>query len=90
MIELKVLNPAASDAENLKWAHKGIEQAHNYKTKTRDTDAAFACIYDARRDKRVSMPSLSLDAAEKGVLLKLQPMAVPKPRKPKKPRGAAT
>ncbi|MGN7875665.1 hypothetical protein ACTJKJ_19080 [Roseateles sp. 22389] len=87
MIELKVLKPDDSPTDNLKWAHKGIQQAHDYKTKTRDTDAAFACIYDARRDKGDPMPSLAPDAAEKGVLLKVLPMAVPKAKKPRKPKS---
>lgn len=87
MLELKVLDPKKSDGENLKWAHKGIKQAHGY-MKTRDTDAAFACIYDARRDKSNSMSTLASDAEEKGVRLKLQPMEVPNPR-PTKERSAS-
>lgn len=83
MVELKVLDPKGSDNENLKWAHKGIKQAHGYK-KTRDTDAAFACVYDARRDKSNTMPTLAADADEKGVRLKVHPMEVPKPRPAKK------
>lgn len=86
MVELKVLKPDDSHNENLKWAHKGIKQAYDYKSKTRDTDAAFACVYVARRDKSAPMPSLALDAAEKGVRLKLQPMEVPSPKKTRKPK----
>lgn len=83
MVELKVLDPTNSDNENLKWAHKGILQAHGYK-KTPHTDAAFACVYDARRDKIDKMPSLFLDAGEKDVRLKVHEMDVPDPRPPKK------
>ncbi len=79
MIELKVLDPENSDAKNLAWAHKGVEQAHGYK-KTNYAEAAFACIYDARRVKADQMPTLKPDADAKGVLLKVQPMEVPEPR----------
>jgi hypothetical protein len=83
MIELKVLDPRSNDAKNQAWAHKGIQQAHDYK-KTVQTDSAFACIFDARRDQSVPMPDLQADAEGKGVILKLYPMAVPPPRKAKK------
>ncbi len=83
MIELKVLKPDKNDADNLEWAHKGIEQAYGYK-KTISTDAAFACIYDARRSKIDSMPTLQPDADAKGVILKLHAMEVPWPRPLKK------
>lgn len=85
MVELKVLDPSNSANANLKWAHKGIKQAHGYK-KTRDTDAAFACIYDARRDKSDTMPTLAEDADEKDVRLKVHPMEVPNPRPAKRAR----
>ncbi|MHA6847205.1 PD-(D/E)XK nuclease domain-containing protein [Ralstonia syzygii] len=90
MIELKVLDPKNTDAKNLEWAHQGIEQAHGYK-KTNQAEAAFACIYDARRSKADQMPTLKPDANAKGVLLKVQPMEVPDPRPQKKGKnGAAT
>ncbi|MDN7560327.1 hypothetical protein [Burkholderia orbicola] len=90
MIELKVLDPESSDAKNLAWARKGIEQAYGYK-KTNGTEAAFACIYDARRSKVDAMPTLKTDANAKGVLLKVQPMEVPDPRPLKKGKnGVAT
>lgn len=88
MIELKVLDPTDSDPTNMAWAHKGIQQAHDYK-KANYTDAAFACIYDARRSKDDQMPTLQPDADEKGVLLKVLPMAVPAPRPRKKGNGDA-
>ncbi|MBF5004720.1 hypothetical protein [Diaphorobacter caeni] len=87
MIELKVLDPRSSDTKNLDWARKGIQQAHDYK-KTVQTDSAFACIFDARRDQSVLMPDLQTDADEKGVVLKLHSMAVPPPRKAKKAKPA--
>lgn len=86
MIELKILVPQDSDPANLAWAHEGIDQAYRYK-QTNYTDAAFACIYDARRSKADTMPSLQLDADAKGVLLKVHPMAVPPPRKKKTAPG---
>jgi hypothetical protein len=90
MIELKVLAPQETDPVNLAWAHEGIEQAHKYK-RSNFTDAAFACIYDARRSKVDTMPSLKQDADTKEVVLKLYPMPVPPPRKKKKaPSDAGT
>lgn len=90
MIELKVLAPQETDPANLAWAHEGIEQAHKYK-RSNFTDAAFACIYDARRSKADTMPSLQQDADTKEVVLKLYPMPVPPPRKKKRgPSDAAT
>lgn len=86
MIELKVLAPTNNDKDNLAWARKGIQQAHDYK-ETFQTDSAIACIFDARRDKSVLMPDLQIDADGKGVILKLHPMAVPPPRKAKKPKA---
>lgn len=83
MIELKVLAPTSSDKANLAWARKGIQQAHDYK-QTFQTESAIACIFDARRDQSKLMPELQSDADAKGVVLKLHPMEVPPPRKPKK------
>lgn len=88
MIELKVLDPQNSDANNLAWAHKGIQQAHDYR-KSNYTDAAFACIYDARRSKDDTMPTLPPDAKAKDVMLKVHPMTVPSPRQKKDKGGAA-
>lgn len=86
MIELKVLKPRGGSTTNLKWALKGIGQAHGYK-KTNFAETAFACIYDARSDKKDKMPSLQVEADAKGVLLKIHPMQVPDPRKPKRAKG---
>lgn len=88
MIELKVLDPEKSPKYHQWWAHEGIRQAHEYK-RTNYTDAAFACIFDARYDQTVQMPSLQPDANESGVILKLHPMAVPPPRPVKVGKGAA-
>jgi len=88
MIELKVLAPTNSNKRNLEWALQGIEQAHGYK-ETFQTESAIACIFDARRDQSVLMPELQTDADAKGVVLKLHPMEVPPPRKPKKTSKSA-
>lgn len=89
MIELKVLAPTSSDKSNLEWARKGIQQAHDYK-QTFQTESAIACIFDARRDQSKLMPELQTDADAKGVVLKLHPMAVPPPRKPKKSKSSTS
>lgn len=62
VLELKVLAPTKSPNENNTWAKSGIEQADGYRTP--DTDAAFACLFDARRDKQ-DMPELMPYAHEK-------------------------
>lgn len=56
MIELKVLFPNKSDKWNLEWAKNGITQAASYRLL--NTDACFACVFDARIDKSQSLDCL--------------------------------
>lgn len=74
VLELKVLAPTKSTTANTEWAKSGIEQAGGYRNS--DTDAAFTCLFDARRDK-VDMPELVTYAIEKNVRLEQYLMAVP-------------
>lgn len=74
ILELKVLAPTNSFAANYEWAKSGIEQADGYRNQ--DTDAAFACLFDARRDKQ-EMPELPAYAKEKNVRLEPYLMDVP-------------
>lgn len=60
ILELKILDTVRSAKANLDWAISGVRQAHSYHRE--DTEAKFACIFDARRDKSDSMPSLYLEA----------------------------
>lgn len=74
VLELKVLAPTNSPKVNSNWGMKGVEQANNYRNA--DTDAAFACLFDARKDKS-PMPDLAPFAKNNDVVLKLYPMALP-------------
>jgi len=48
-----------------------------------DTNEAFACIYDARPDKKSDLPALKPRAHSVGIVLKLHPMETPPLRPPK-------
>lgn len=74
VLELKVLAPTKSFNANHAWARSGVEQADSYRN--HDTDAAFACLFDARREK-LDMPELPPYALEKNVCLKQYAMDVP-------------
>lgn len=80
VLELKVLAPTSSSNENYKWARKGVEQADSYRNY--DTDTAFACLFDARREKQ-DMPELTPYALEKNVRLERYLMNVPADSKKK-------
>jgi hypothetical protein len=88
MLELKVLAPDKSQATNLAWALRGIEQVVKYRSL--DTDACFACIFDARSDKSDSMPALATEAINAKVRLEHYEMELPKlkPAKVRKNDGA--
>ncbi|MCG9053521.1 hypothetical protein LH447_10520 [Laribacter hongkongensis] len=80
VLELKVLAPTKSFNENHKWAKSGVEQADSYRNY--DTDTAFACLFDARRDK-LDMPELAPYAHKKNVRLEQYLMDVPEDSKKK-------
>lgn len=74
VIELKVLSPKNSFERNLQWAKDGVTQAKGYANA--NTDAAFACLYDARRNK-LDMPDLPVFALANTVRLEHYKMVVP-------------
>ncbi|MBM2884390.1 hypothetical protein JFK97_08315 [Chromobacterium phragmitis] len=78
VLELKVLAPTKSPSANTEWARSGIEQANGYRN--HDTDTAFACLFDARRNK-LDMPELAPYAQEKNVRLEQYLMDVPADQK---------
>lgn len=85
VIELKVLSSAKSFEANSAWAISGIDQAKGYANS--ETDACFACLYDARRDKQ-AMPDLKPHAEQNGVRLGEYSMQVPADPKPKATKPA--
>ncbi len=86
VIELKVLSPKNSFERNLQWAKDGVTQAKGYANA--NTDAAFACLYDARRNK-LAMPELPAFALANTVRLEHYEMAAPEVPERKKPAGSA-
>ncbi|MGP0838079.1 hypothetical protein [Serratia sp. CY85251] len=80
ILELKVLSPTLSFNKNQEWAQSGVEQANKYRN--HDTDAAFACLFDARRNKE-DMPELPLYASKKDVRLLICKMDIPSTKKVK-------
>lgn len=74
VLELKVLAPTKSPKANNDWGMKGVGQADSYRNA--DTDAAFACLFDARKEKLV-MPDLAPFAESNDVVLKIYPMELP-------------
>lgn len=86
VIELKVLSPKKSFESNLQWAKDGVTQAKGYANA--NTDAAFACLYDARRNK-LAMPDLPDFAQASSVRLEHYEMAVPLAPAKEKPAKVA-
>lgn len=86
VIELKVLSSKKSFEGNLQWAKDGITQAKGYANA--NTDAAFACLYDARRNK-LDMPDLPAFAQANSVRLEHYEMAAPPAPAKEKPAKTA-
>ncbi len=80
VIELKVLSSTKSLEANTNWAISGIDQAKGYANA--ETDACFACLYDARHNKQ-AMPELKPHAEQQDVRLGEYSMQVPADPKPK-------
>jgi hypothetical protein len=74
VLELKVLAPTNSPKANNDWGMKGVEQADSYRNA--DTDAAFTCLFDARKEK-LEMPDLAPFAKSNDVVLKIYSMGLP-------------
>jgi len=77
MLELKVLIQAEGPKKHRKWMLSGITQADSYRQV--DTEAVYACIFDARKDKSDQMVDLDAVAIAKDVRLRRYPMEAPLP-----------
>lgn len=75
ILELKVLAPTNSENANLKWAIKGVVQSNGYRNQ--HTDACFACIFDARKNKALVLSGLTEKANELDVILSKHEMELP-------------
>lgn len=75
MLELKVLIEGDGPAYHRKWASSGIKQAHDYRRS--DSEAVYACVFDARKDQADQMLDLDEVAKEKDVRLRRYLMEAP-------------
>jgi hypothetical protein len=82
-LELKVLNPSKNPKYNQDWALSGVTQANDYRDKTSSVDSCFACIFDARINKK-AIVGLEEKASELDVKLSFNIMDVPEPKNKKK------
>jgi hypothetical protein len=93
MLELKVLCEAQGASNHRNWALSGITQANDYRLS--NSEAVYACIFDARKDQTDQMPDLDKIAKEKNVQLRRYLMEAPLDTKmstsiTKVPKKAAT
>ncbi|MCF3463417.1 hypothetical protein GTY70_05910 [Stenotrophomonas maltophilia] len=88
MIELKVLINKNGPAANLDWALSGVRQANKYRGS--NSVAAFACIFDGRKDQTDPMSSLDAEASSLDVRLRRFAMEAPVgvAKAAKKPKAA--
>lgn len=77
MLELKVLIQAEGPKKHRAWMTSGITQADSYRQT--DTEAVYACIFDARKDKSDQMVDLDAVALAKKVRLRRYVMHAPLP-----------
>lgn len=89
MIELKVLVHSNGPTANLEWALSGVQQASKYRGS--NSVAAFACIFDGRKDQSDQMSSLDVEASKLDVRLRRYAMEAPvgAVKAPKKGKKAA-
>lgn len=88
MIELKVLTHTNGPTVNLEWALSGVLQANKYRGS--NSLAAFACIFDGRKDQSDQMSSLDAEASKLNVRLRRYAMEAPvDPVKPPRKRKKA-
>ena len=78
MLELKVLIEGEGAKKHHRWVASGITQAASYRQA--DTEAVFACIFDARKDKSDQMPAYDAEALTKNVRLRRYMMHAPLPK----------
>lgn len=77
MLELKVLIEGDGSKKHHRWVQSGITQAASYRQA--DTEAVFACIFDARKDKSDQMLAYDAVALAKDVRLRRYMMDAPLP-----------
>ncbi|MEP6907614.1 MAG: hypothetical protein ABI858_06490 [Pseudoxanthomonas sp.] len=88
MLELKVLYEAQGATKHREWALSGITQANDYRLP--DSEAVYACVFDARKDQTDKMLDLDPIAAAMNVQLRRYSMEPPDyDKKPKAPAKAA-
>jgi len=75
MLELKVLFDAQGAAKHREWALSGITQANDYRLL--DSEAVYACLFDARKDQTDQMLDLDLIATAMNVHLRRYLMEPP-------------
>ncbi|WP_407352156.1 hypothetical protein [Luteimonas sp. R10] len=75
MLELKVLIEGDGPTHHRKWALSGITQAHDYRRS--DSEAVYACVFDARKNQADQMLDLDEVAKEKDVRLRRYLMEAP-------------
>lgn len=75
MLELKVLIEGKGPTYHRNWVASGITQAQRYRLA--NTEAAYACVFDARKDQSDQMMDLDRVAEEKNVRLRRYPMEAP-------------
>jgi len=75
MLELKVLIEGKGASAHRAWALKGIKQAHKYRRV--DSQAVYACVFDARKDQTDQMLDLDQVALRDDVRLRRYQMEAP-------------
>jgi hypothetical protein len=75
MLELKVLIEGDGPKHHRNWMLSGITQAHDYRRS--DSEAVYACVFDARKDQSDQMLDLDQIAKEKDVRLRRYLMEAP-------------
>lgn len=83
MLELKVLIEGDGPTHHWNWALSGITQAHDYRRS--DSEAVYACVFDARKDQTDQMVGLDKIANEKQVRLRRYAMLAPVNHEASKP-----
>lgn len=75
MLELKVLVEGSGSTYHRNWMLSGITQAHKYRRS--DSEAVYACVFDARKDQTDQMPDLDQIASDQEVRLRRYLMEAP-------------
>lgn len=87
MLELKVLVEGSGPSYHRDWTLSGITQAHKYRRS--DSEAVYACVFDARKDQTDQMLDLDQVAKDKDVRLRRYLMEAPIDSKASAPTNKA-